>query len=66
MLSEVSQGFKICVCRNITPCSPVEVNRRFGETRRLHLQGRRLRQRRHKHEAGSQQNSSNLGLIARG
>jgi hypothetical protein len=61
---EVSQGFKICVCRNITPCSPVKVNRHFGGACRLHLQGRRIRQTRHKHEAGSQQSRWNLALIA--
>jgi hypothetical protein len=27
---------------DITPCSPVHVNRRFGETYRLHIQGRRI------------------------
>jgi hypothetical protein len=27
---------------DITPCSPLNVNRRFGETYHLHLQGRRL------------------------
>jgi hypothetical protein len=29
---------------DITPCSPLKVNRRFGEKRRLHLQGRRVSQ----------------------
>jgi hypothetical protein len=27
---------------DITPCSPLEVNRRFGGTYRFHLQGRRI------------------------
>jgi hypothetical protein len=27
---------------DITPCSPLRVNRRFGGTHRLHLQGRRI------------------------
>jgi hypothetical protein len=27
---------------DITPCSPLNVNRRFGETYRLHFQGRRI------------------------
>jgi hypothetical protein len=40
---------------DITPCSPVKVNRRFGETCRLHLQGRRINQARNKREAGSRQ-----------
>jgi hypothetical protein len=30
---------KSCVFWNITPCSPLKVNRRFGGTRRYHLQG---------------------------
>jgi hypothetical protein len=28
--------------RDKTPCSPLNVNRRFGGTRPLHLQGRRI------------------------
>jgi hypothetical protein len=28
---------------DMTPCSPPKVNRRYGGTRRLHLQGRRNR-----------------------
>jgi hypothetical protein len=36
----------------ITPCSPLQVNRRFGRTYRLHLQVRRISQARNKHEAG--------------
>jgi hypothetical protein len=30
------------ILSDITPCSVVKVNRRFGGTTRLHLQGRRL------------------------
>jgi hypothetical protein len=32
---------KSIVFWNMTPCSPLSVNRRFGGTYRLHLQGRR-------------------------
>jgi hypothetical protein len=35
-----------------TPCSLVKVNWCFGETYRLHLQGRRVKQARNQHEAG--------------
>jgi hypothetical protein len=37
---------------DITPCSPLEVNRRFGETYRLHLQGRKISQRETSLKAG--------------
>jgi hypothetical protein len=37
---------------DITPCSPLKVNRRFGGTSRLHLQGRKTCQVRTQHEAG--------------
>jgi hypothetical protein len=36
----------------ITPCSASKVNRRFGETCRLHLQSRRISQARNQFEAG--------------
>jgi hypothetical protein len=35
---------KSTIVRDITPCSPLKVNRRFGGTYRLHLQGRKLSQ----------------------
>jgi hypothetical protein len=35
------------------PCSPLKVNRRFGGTYRLHLQGRRINQARNQRESGS-------------
>jgi hypothetical protein len=35
---------KSSVFRDITPCSPLKVNSRFGGTCRLHLQGRRRSQ----------------------
>jgi hypothetical protein len=43
---------------DITPCSPLKVIRRLRNmvgTCRLHLQGRRIRQARNQHEAGSKQ-----------
>jgi hypothetical protein len=38
---------------NITPCSPLKANRRFGGTCRLSLQGRRIIQARNQREGGS-------------
>jgi hypothetical protein len=38
---------------DITPCSHLIVNRHFGETCRLHLQGGRINQVRNQHEAGT-------------
>jgi hypothetical protein len=40
---------------NITPCSPLNVNRHFGGTCRLHLHGRRISQARDQHEECSKQ-----------
>jgi hypothetical protein len=40
---------------NITLCSPVRINRRFGGTYRLHLQSRRINQTGFQHEAGRKQ-----------
>jgi hypothetical protein len=37
---------------DITPCSPLKVNRRFGGTCRLNFQGRRIDKARFLHEAG--------------
>jgi hypothetical protein len=37
-------GKKSYIFWDITPCSPLKVNRRFGETSRLHLQDRRISQ----------------------
>jgi hypothetical protein len=37
---------------DITPCSPMNVNRRFGRTYRLHLQGRRISWTRSQRESG--------------
>jgi hypothetical protein len=44
---------------DITPYSPMKVNQRFGRTRRLHLQGRRISQARNQLESRRRQNSSN-------
>jgi hypothetical protein len=46
MLSGISCLGSSCILKSINfwdimPCSPLSVNRRFGETYRLHLQGRR-------------------------
>jgi hypothetical protein len=40
---------------NIIPCDPLKVNRRFGRTYGLHIQGQRLNQARNQREAGSKQ-----------
>jgi hypothetical protein len=42
---------------DVTPCSALEVNRRFGGRRSFHLQGRRIRKARNQHEVGSKQSS---------
>jgi hypothetical protein len=36
---------------DVTPCSPLNVNRRFGGTYRLHLQGRRISRARNQRES---------------
>jgi hypothetical protein len=41
---------KASIFWDITPCSPLKVNRRFGRTCHLHLQGRRIRQARNQRE----------------
>jgi hypothetical protein len=43
---------------DITPCSPLKVNRRFGGTYSLHLQGRRIRRARNQCESRWQADSS--------
>jgi hypothetical protein len=55
---------KSTVFWDITPSSPLEVNRRFGGTYRLHLQGRRMNQARNEHKAGSSQCSACCLLYA--
>jgi hypothetical protein len=39
---------------DITPCNPLKVNRRFGETCHVHLQGRRISQERNERESRRQ------------
>jgi hypothetical protein len=39
---------------DITPCSPLKVNRRFGGTYRLNLQGRKISRARNQRESGWQ------------
>jgi hypothetical protein len=39
--------------RNITPCSPLKVNRRFGGTSSLYLQGKNISQTRKQHGEGN-------------
>jgi hypothetical protein len=45
---------KCSVFCDITPCSPLKVNRQFGGTCRLHLQGRRISRARKQHESKRQ------------
>jgi hypothetical protein len=40
---------------DITPCSPMKSNRHFGETSRLNLQSRKIRQAKIEHEAVSKE-----------
>jgi hypothetical protein len=40
---------------DMTPCSPLSCNRRFGGTYRLHLQGRRIILAKTSRQAGSKQ-----------
>jgi hypothetical protein len=48
---------KIIIFWDITPCSPLKVNWRFGRTFRLLLQGRGISQSRNQREAGGKQSS---------
>jgi hypothetical protein len=48
---------RVLIFWDITPCSQLEVNRRFGGECRLHLQEARINQARNQHEAGSKQSS---------
>jgi hypothetical protein len=52
---------KNSVLWDITPCSPLKVNRSFGTTCRLHLQCRRISQARNQHEAGSKHSLKSTG-----
>jgi hypothetical protein len=44
---------KSCIFWEITPCSPLKVNRRFGGICRRHLQGRSMSQARNRHGTGA-------------
>jgi hypothetical protein len=54
-LSMVKPALNICrnICKvwDITPCSPLKVNRHFGGTCRLHLQGRKISRTRKQRES---------------
>jgi hypothetical protein len=49
-LKKLIVTLKSSIFCNIIPCSPLKVNRRFGGTRHLHLQSRRMSQARNQHE----------------
>jgi hypothetical protein len=42
---------KSTIIRDITPCSPLKANRRFGGTYRFHLQGQRISRARNQRES---------------
>jgi hypothetical protein len=54
-LTEVKQASikKTTIFWDITPCSPLRVNRRFGGTYRLHILGRKMSSVRNHHESRS-------------
>jgi hypothetical protein len=52
---------KSSVFWDMTPCSPVKVNQRFGIS--AHLQGRSVSQARNQHEAGSKQSSASCFCV---
>jgi hypothetical protein len=39
---KIRENLKSTILWDITPCSPLEVNRRFGRIYKLHLEGRRI------------------------
>jgi hypothetical protein len=49
---------------DVTPCSRLKVNRSFGETYRLHLQGWRVNQEINQHEAGRKTSFISLFRLA--
>jgi hypothetical protein len=55
---------KSSVFWDITPFSPLKVNRRFGGTRRLHVQGRRISQARNQRKAGGKALNGLHGVIS--
>jgi hypothetical protein len=48
---KISKMLKSTIFCDITPCSPLKVNRRFGGTYRLNLQGRRMSRARNQRES---------------
>jgi hypothetical protein len=54
---------KTSIFCDITPCSPLKVNLRFGGACRLHLQGRRISQARNQHKVGNKQSSVVRAII---
>jgi hypothetical protein len=56
-----SRLMKYSVFWIVSPCSPLQANRYFGEARCLHLQDRKISQARNQHEAvGKQSRASHL------
>jgi hypothetical protein len=51
-LGDIKYQVNILLSWDITPCSSLKVNRRFGGTYRLHLQCRRISQARNQREVG--------------
>jgi hypothetical protein len=47
---------------DITPCTLLKVNRRFGGTYRLHLQSRRINQAKRNAKAGGKQNQIDVSF----
>jgi hypothetical protein len=56
-LTVAPKTLKSFTSRDITPCSPLKANRRFGGICRPHLQGQRISQARNQSEALSKQSS---------
>jgi hypothetical protein len=52
---ELTAVVKMSTAFSVTTCSPLKVNRRFGGTCRLHLHGRRKKQKRNQHEISSKE-----------
>jgi hypothetical protein len=61
---ESNSNSKSPVCIDITLYSPLKVNRHFGGTCRLHLQGRKTGQRTDQHEADSKQSFTLVSCLA--
>jgi hypothetical protein len=68
LLSELNQSRKLINIKStifwdITPCSALKVNRRFGGTCRLHFQGRRIGRVRNQRGSKWQASTLKMGLI---